>query len=319
MLNKEDNFYPTNKIEESLQSKIARDMRIIKREIREALSSPAKLRYLVDFEHGAVAYNPPKIFKKIVIQRKWSLKECARRSEEYYREIVNLPIKFVLVGSDKVVFTEEWIYAIEERRNLKLLRKINFYRAKLFREEDENTGREDVVMNGGWRNCEYEKKMLDGLAGTDRGITMNDQPGITALEGCRTATDENMDTNQLIHSQRVLARKLAHEAKEFIQRNTLYEDDEIRILDFQNTYTYQKEMLKEPPKDTMDHTKVFELMKSENSKTNFKIPNIKKKGTCHSSHAAALSKIPYDLGRMATPTEILSYKTMRSSSNIRQQ
>ncbi|ELQ76490.1 hypothetical protein THOM_0518 [Trachipleistophora hominis] len=317
MLNKEDNFYPTNRIEESLLSKTARDIRILKREIREALGSPAKLRYLVDFENGAVAYNPPKIFKKIVIQKKWSSKECARRSEEYYREISNLPIRFVLMGSDKVVFTEEWVYAIEERKNLKLLRKINFYRAKLFEDDDEEVC-EGVVMNGGLKSTGYEKRVGDRLSGAERAVN-GGQSKIDVPGKCALIADENINVDQHLHAKQMIARKLAHEAKAFIQKNTLYEDEEIRILDFQSTYTYQKQEIEEQPKKTKEYAKVFELMKSENSKTNFKIPNIKKKGTCHSSHAAALSKIPYDLSRMSMPTEILSYKTMRAGNNIRQQ
>lgn len=345
MTNKKESFYSAAQIEETLLAKTTRELEVLKMEIADALHNPGRLRYLVDFEQRELAYNPRKMRSSMEIKNEWGWRERVRGGETYFREIEQLPMWFVLRGSASVVFTDEWVCAIEERRHYRLLRRIGRYRTSgLLREmgtacmhaidgsngqichskaksshyrtsdcdygQPSNYGRIQSPVRDDHRgqpsNCDRDQPSNCDDSGQ---LSIHDSNGQPSISTANTAisTVSTASTFTDTHKKEI-ARTLAHEAKAFVDTHTLYEDDEIRILNFHRTYVYHKPKEKERPRSTTRNEKVLAMMVSSNSKTSFKIPNIKKKGTCHSSHAAAFAKIPYELGQMSTPIDILRYK-----------
>lgn len=343
MTSNKEKFYISNTIDESLLTKTNRELEILKKEINDALCHSKRMRYFIDFEKNEFSYNPKKVVKNILIKEKEpNLRALLERSEDYFREIENLPMKFVLKGTNKVVFTEEWIEAINERKNLNILKKINYYRKKKIFENYEKekqtekfTEKETNYLNKSNGNLNFSFSKCDDFKTNENhnsrlkvGQINDDLPTPINQDDNSLSPIFNKHMSKAPHetreiplypdlplSKRELACKLAYEAKNFVEQNTIYEDEDVRILDFPCVFTYSKEIPVKKIKKPQFNKKIFDVMRSENSKANFKVPNIKKKGACHASHAAAFSKISYEFSKLSTPLEILNFKSVRNNNN----
>lgn len=149
--------------EETILDHLDIEIGVLQEEIRKTKCKFAKsriYRYLVDVEDRNVIYkeNPTRFIKNderfikndenniqniefadkvkrvkydcIKIEDDKYFLDCIKKSIKFYEIARQLPLIHILRHSNKVVFTEEWIFAYEELRIVKVLGKIEKYRSK---------------------------------------------------------------------------------------------------------------------------------------------------------------------------------------------
>lgn len=299
------------KIEETEFEKLNRELEVLKKEIFDSLNNSTCLRYFIEFEKKEMPFHVKK--RKISIQPAItrSLRNLVKSADDYYHEIENLPLHFILNGTKRIVTATEWRESIEEQQNFKMMKKIKKLRKKKFFEKFESFFDEESTFFKTIQSDDSKKYTID--------ISKNNNM-IDFKENCVQNTEKiKKCAESEVDLEKIAKLKiLAYEARSFVQKNSIPIDSSLNIIKFPFVYSFVKEK-----SNTAEHSNTrvdaFHLMNSNRSKKTFKIHHLKKKGACHASHSLAMSKIPFELSRLTKPSEIISFKIARRDKNNHRQ
>lgn len=291
--NLENNTFNRKIIKETKLEKISRELEILKQEINLSLFN-SNYQYLIDFEKKNINFIRRKKIINLKNENKISLKNRINLLNKYFYEILNLPYHYVLKESDRIVSVKEFLKAEKEKKNLKVLKKIYKIRKKGIFENLEKIKNED----------EFKNEILKLDAEKDENNFLNQKKDEKNLEN-----NYELDKHFFLFSDfsniqdnKKICSILAYEAKRFILENTIYFDDEIKILDFPIKYVFteKKEKIKS------DKYKNITLDSSK-SIYNYKLPILKKKGS-HTSHLLSNNKVSNEMLKLENPSDVIKFK-----------
>ncbi|KAF7684682.1 hypothetical protein TCON_0127 [Astathelohania contejeani] len=284
--------HPTkSELRDTMLAMVDHELWLLKREICSSISHTGHPRSLIDFEtqtnNGLAASKKIKksSTQRIEIGKRENIKNCILKSQKYFVEAYNLPLYYILINSQKVVFTSEWITAIKEQEHIKLLQKIDHLRKEnkfivkqRVKWQIELIEMRNNIINRNKRARGKLKKIIYEISKAQK----------------QNLIYENLEIRLL-------------KCKKMQNNNIFFKNIKATIEPITPTCN-KLEVFKR-------YTNIFNLMKGNASKANYPVPVLKKNSGIHSSYISTANKIPPEVAKLVTPIDFANYLISKKNYN----